>query len=268
MEWFKIYTTAKNAKFKTNKTFLSDLMIILSFREEMSLARYTYLGILLSLMPVCPVLSQEPGNGIDSLYGFDPVLYNGRHYRYQPPTGATGNQYLFTSGFEQGCIAVRGKSYCNLALNYDLLNQALLLKYKNQAGANVVIEIPDAWLEYVRIGYMCMEPARRQDGQSALCQVIGSGPVKVRYYRRKELVLDNVYGSPVYVFTEPVREQFVFILGQEYPYHKNREFVRAFDASVQIKIGNYLKSNNIKLRKATDDVVADLVEYCHTQVNP
>ena len=259
MEWFKIYATAKNAKFKTNKTFLSVLMIILSFREEMSPAWYTYLGIMLSLMPVCPVRTQEPGNGIDSLYGFDPVLYNGRHYRYQPPTSASGNQYLFTSGFEQGCIAVRGKSYCNLALNYDLLNQALLLKYKNHSGANVVLEIPDAWLEDVRIGSMRMEPARRQDGQSALCQVIGNGPVKVRYYRRKELKLDNVYGSPVYVFTEPVREQSVSILGHEYPYHNNREFVRAFDASVQVRIGNYLKSNNIKLKKAKDDVVAALV---------
>ncbi len=231
----------------------------------LSLRNTLVINILL-VMPVCYLVAQVNCNGIDPIYGFDPVLYNGRHYTYQSPPNTSGNPYLFESGFEQGCISVKGKTYCNLELNYDLLNQLLLLKYLNHEGEAVILEIPDTWLERLRIGPMIFEPVRRLDGRQVICQVIQSGQVKVHYYRRKDLKLDNVQGTPIYVFSKPVREQSVLICAQEHPYRNTRDFLQAFNPSVQVIISNYLKNNRIKLLKASDAVMADLVNFCDLQI--
>jgi hypothetical protein len=213
------------------------------------------------------IAAQEEDKGIDTLYGFDPLLYNGPYYTYKIPVDAKGSPF-FWDGFEKGSIAIMDKTYHDLDLNFDAYNQVLLLKYVNHEGVANIIEVSGSWLGKFSVGTAEFELVQRTEGRPALCQLIASDSVKVRYFWKKELKLDNVFGTPVYVFSRPIREQFLLVNHKNLYYKSNKEFIKAFDLSIQMNISNYIKNNKIKVAKASDAVMTELVGYCNNQINP
>ena len=57
------------------------------------------------------VSAQDTKKNSDQIYGFDPLLYNGRVYYFYPQPGTGGSQYLFDSFDESGSITIRGVTY-------------------------------------------------------------------------------------------------------------------------------------------------------------
>jgi len=222
---------------------------------------------LLLLSPFYRATAQNNPSGTDTIFGFDPVLYNGRQYTYKSPRNSTGHPFLFDD-FQKGWINVKDRTYNDLDLNYDILNHVLLLKYIDHAGARVVLEISDSWLRTFAIGNSVFE-LRQQGGlRPVIYQFIESGDVKVQYHWQKELNLENVTSTPVYAYSKPKRNSRVNINGNEFTYEKNREFARAFKDDIQIKVRNYLKINKIKVNKSSDSAIRSLVNYCNTLLNP
>jgi hypothetical protein len=200
----------------------------------------------------------------DTLYGYDPILYNGRQYSYTVPRNTDGSPFMY-SGFTEGALLIRDKVYTGIDLNLDLLNHALVMKYVNHKGETVLLEIPDTWLTRARIGTDSFIPVVDENGVHGYEQVIGDGKVKILYALRKDLKLDNRYGSPQYVFSKIVRNQYAEISGKRYPFRNNRSFVQLFEDSVQINIVNYLKNNKIKVNKASVSDMKSLVDFCQKQ---
>jgi hypothetical protein len=203
----------------------------------------------------------------DTLYGFDPTLYNGRHYTYSMPRNAEGTPFLYTT-FTEGVLIIRDKVYAGVDLNLDLLNQVLVMKYTDHRGAMVLLEIPDTWLTRVRIGTDEFIPVVREGGMHAYDQVIGDGGVKFRYALRKDLKLDNRYGSPQYVFSRIIRTQYAEIKGKLTAFRNNRSLVHLFDESVQSSIVTYLKNNKIKVSRALVSEMSALAGFCQKQQIP
>lgn len=212
---------------------------------------------------MAPVHAQLP----DTLYGFDPILYNGRHYTYVMPRNTEGSPFLYSS-FAEGDLTIRSKVYAGVVLNLDLLNQALVMNYVDHQGATVMLEIPDTWLTRARIGNDEFIPVVREDGTHGYNQVIGEGGIRFLYALRKDLKLDNRYGSPQYVFSRVIRSQYAEIQGTLFAFRNNRSFVHLFEESVQSDIITYLKNNKIKVKKAPASTMGSLAGFCQKQLKP
>ena len=206
-------------------------------------------------------------HGIDSVFGFDQVLYNGRVYTFQVPQNAKGNPMFFEKGFESGTLTVEGKTYENLALNYDVFNQLLLLRYIDHRQSSIVLAVSESGVTDFTIGGSGFEMIYHPGNKPVICQLFKGERIAVRYYWRKTLKLDNTFGTQVYMFSVPLREQTVTVEGREQPYRNNKEFLHVFKPSIQSNINNYLKINKIKVSKASDNVLANLIMYCNTQLS-
>ncbi len=222
---------------------------------------------LLLFIPLSRTRAQNNVSATDTVFGFDPVLYNGRQYTYLPPGNSTGDPFLF-EGFQAGWVNVLDRTYHDLNLNYDIVNQVPLLKYTDHGGARVVIEVSDSWLKSFGIGNRVFELRQQGGVRPVIYQVIESGDVKVLYHFQKELNLENVTSTPVYAFSMPKRFSSVEINGKNFAYEKNRDFVNAFNENIQVNIKNYLKTNKIKVKKSSDITINSLVNYCNTLLNP
>jgi hypothetical protein len=227
----------------------------------------TGLLIILLITALIPTAAQSASSGLDTIYGSDPLLFNGRQYIYQIPPGSSGNPFLSGPEFQKGWITIADRQYQHLDLNYDIVNQVLLLKYIDQAGYTMVIEVSESWLTSFGIGTSEFEFIR-QNNQSYIYQVIQSENVKIRYHWQKELKLENVMTTAAYAFIGPRKTSLLVIRGTEYEYKKNRDFVKAFDPAIQIRISKYLKNNKIKVNIAPDASVRALVNFCNTLINP
>ncbi len=204
------------------------------------------------------LFSQNAATTLDKIYGLDQTLYNGKKYAYFLPQGTKGDQYLLSPQFIEGSLTIKGKCYGGTYLNYDLFNQQLLLQYKDKSGAVKVIEVSKAWLESFRIGDKHFEFLDLGQGPR-FYQVLGNGPVKILYYWRKDLAQDATVGSSGYLFSSAVKESFLLKDGQLQSFRTNKSLVRLFDKESWPEIKSYLRKNKIKVRKASDQAIAKMI---------
>jgi len=212
--------------------------------------------------------AQEHLPGNDSVFGFDQVLYNGRVYTFQVPKNAKGNPMFFEKGFETGTLTIQGITYENLTLNYDVFNQLLLLRYIDHRQSSTILAVSESGVTDFTIGGSRFEMIYHPGKKPVICQLFKEERIVVRYYWKKTLKLDNTFGTQVYIFSVPLREQMVVVDGKEQPYRNNKEFLRIFKPSIQVIISNYLKLNKIKVAKASNNVLDNLITYCNTQLSP
>jgi hypothetical protein len=232
-----------------------------------------YSLLLANLLSLKNVQGQDKVNGhefsirttdsINRIYGFDPLLYNGKVYSDFFDKSIVGNQYLIESDFSKGEIVIKGIKYRNININYDIYNQHLLLKFEDVNGAKRILIISKAWLNGFTIDNRVFEKIDSLKPDQQLYQVIGKGSVRVVYFWKKELKTSNVSGDAYYFFSAPVKELFVSINNQFKKYKNNRTFILAFEPKKQGLIKRYIRQNKIRLKWASDQVILNLVQYCN-----
>lgn len=221
--------------------------------------------ILLILVVVSKTaLAQAQSNNYDPVYGFDPFLYNGRTYYFYAPPGTAGTQYLLEEFDQHGTLTVRGVTYSNLSLNYDIYNQQLIMKYVNKLGASSLVAVSDAWLDSFTLGNADFEIISGTNNEKRIYQVMGNGNKKVLYYQNREMLIDNTKSYKKYYFSAVRIKKYVFTDGNLTSFSTNRNFVKAFKPVIQDSIMKYIRNNRIDVKKANSLIMSDLINYCNT----
>jgi hypothetical protein len=223
-------------------------------------------SLLLLIMAVVSLMAvaQEPTDNQDPLYGFDPLLYNGRMYYFYPMPGTGGTQYLYNEFDTKGSVTLRSVTYPNLNINYDVYNQQLVLKFKDAIGSNKIIEVSYAWLESFIMQGKLFEVFPDAGSVKKIYQVLGSGDKKILYSFRKKLLLHNQTTSGIYYFSKIITEKYVYNESRIVKFNNNHTFISAFSQPEQTVIKKYLRKQNINVKKATDVELSDLINYCKT----
>lgn len=224
----------------------------------------TFLLLLLLAVAILPAAAQRCSKNIDPVNGYDPLLYNGKVYSFHPMPGTVGTQYLFDSFDSLGSITVRGVTYTNLTLNFDIYHQSLILKFKNGLGSQSLIEISYAWLEEASIWGGKFETYKKPGSAKRLYQVLGTGKEKIMYSLRKELLLDNMKSSGNHYFSSVKKDIFVLTGEHLFPIKSNASFIKSFSLTKQSYIKTYLRLHKIKITKANDFRMAELINYCNS----
>jgi len=208
--------------------------------------------------------SQSSLKNPDLVYGFDPLLYNGKVYAYYTMPGTEGTQYLFDTFDTMGSLTVRGVTFARITLNFDICNQQLIMKYKSTIGASSLIEISKAWLEKFEIDGRHFEIIATSDTTKEIYQVLGAGPSKIMYYQTKKLLLNTLIASKNYFFSHIQKGMYVFNGKQRIKYKNNRSFVAAFNPAQQDMIRKYIRKHKLIVQKVSDLQMTDLINYCNT----
>jgi len=206
------------------------------------------------------LFAQDTFLEIDRVYGPDPWLYNGKKYIYFLPPGTYGNQFLISPDYFTGEVTLRGKRFEGVSLNYDIFNQKLLLQYADESGALIIIEVSDAWIENFRLGTMFFQYLSFDEGPQ-FYQVLGDDPLMILYFWRKEFKLDAYSGSSNFAFSPPIRSSFVLIGDKLQPFRNKRGLITLFEPGKKQEIRNYIRQNRIKVKKASDQVMTELINY-------
>lgn len=219
-------------------------------------------SLFIFLLGIIPgtLISQNTVRELDRRYGPDQALYNGKIYSYTPLPGTKGSQYLISPDFVDGSISIRGKCYRDIALNYDIFNQQLLLKFRDERGVVNTIEVSKAWLSGFSLGSMNFEYLRLENDPQ-FYQVLGEGEVRVVYHWRKNTDLESTVGTSVYYFTSPIKESFVLMDGQLKQFKSKRGLLKLFQPGERAGIKSYLRTNKIRVKKASDKAMADLITH-------
>jgi hypothetical protein len=203
----------------------------------------------------------------DSIYGLDPVLYNGKLYTSRLPANIKGHPYLASPDFKTGYVIIKDQKFDNILLNYDIYNQELLLNYQDIAGSTRIILISKSWLNGFGLPDKKFGFIPGNDGQKRIFQVIGNDTLKVLFYWEKELSLSRQTGNTDYYFSDPVKIMYLCGNTGLYRFRNNRNFSDYFSPDKKNKIASYIRENRINVRKAPDTIMLLLVSYCNNIKN-
>jgi hypothetical protein len=203
--------------------------------------------------------SQTYFSSPDKKYGLDPLLYNGIKYTYFLPPGTGGHQYLQSFDYFTGTVTIKEEIFEGLTLNYDVYNQQLLLRYADEKGAFNIIQVSKAWLKEFQLGEKYFTYFDLGDGLK-FYQILGAGQVKLVYYWFKNLNLD-VGSSGNFTFTPAMRSAYVLKEKQLIPFRNKRGFIKILRKENKKEIKRYMRKNRVKLKKASDREMTDLINY-------
>lgn len=219
---------------------------------------------ILLLVPVSETAAQQINFGAEDVYGSDPLLYNGKYYTFFYPLNTGDNQYLTDRQFEPGTVTLRGVTYTDLLLNYDIYNQQLLLEYTGNPDVTPVIILSDAWLETFSIKDKNFRIFTISDEVKRIYQEIGADQTRILYFWKKYLQLNNTIGGTKRTFSNPTREMYLLTDGKIVKYWNNRSFINLFGPENKEVVREYLHGHRINVKKASDKIMAVLINYCNT----
>jgi hypothetical protein len=220
---------------------------------------FSFSMMILFILPVM-LVAQEAVKILDGAYGLDQTLYNGKKYLYSPPPGTKGDQYLVSSLYSDGSVTLKGKCFHDVALNYDVFNQELLLLYADKNFPRNIIEVSKGWLTGFSLGSMNFELLSLEQ-EPRFYQVLGEDTVRILYFWRKNLGLNDVIGTANFVFTPPVRDSFVFMDGKLNAFWTKKSLIRIFEPQLRPQIKNYLRKNRVNVKKASDQAMTELIRF-------
>ena len=211
-----------------------------------------------------------PGSGQElteqeKIYGIDPYLHNGRLYTYRAPFGSEGDQYFAGKDFQAGKISLNGLTYSGILLNFDLLNQEILVKYRHMNGTLSVFCVPKDQVTDLEVaGRKFVLHIKNKDDQQ-IYQTLGKGKIRILASWWKMIGPSNSYGENHYVFTKPQRQLYLlFGEGVMIPFENLRSFLHSFPPEKRTLIKAFIRKNHYRLRKASDEQLVRIIDYCNS----
>jgi hypothetical protein len=94
-------------------------------------------------------------------------------------------------------------------------------------------------------------------------QVVGTGNIRMLYFWKKKMRLENISTTPNYAFLSAERDCFLLFDRQLKKFTNNRNFIRLFEEAKQTEVKKYIKQNKIRVKKATNQEMSDLITFCN-----
>lgn len=199
------------------------------------------------------------------IYGSSDLLVNGPVY-YQSNRLASGTPFIFSSGFEKSIVYVSGKSFNDVELNYDIVDQKLILLNQTFNEMRMRISLSDILIDsFLLKSYLFINPNRLYVES---------------HYPYMLLVNNDRYNMLI-----GYKKQFINRISQKEPYgmygNANRTLFLASDSvifrisskksflntcpSKRKELVTFMRKNRIKLFKATPEQLKQLMVYYNHQ---
>ena len=218
----------------------------------------------LALIYCHPVDGQEQLNNLDDIYGLNSELYNGKVYSDFYGSSVKGHPFLLSSEYSIGSLNINDKQYDTQLINYDVFKQKLLLSFTNYNQTQRIIEIPLLNIRAFSFSDKYFQLLKMPDSSLKIFQIIGKSKTPILVYWKKSMNTTTSTSIYDYKFTKAKKSIWFIKDHQFYPIIKNKSLIKLFDKDQAIALKKWLKSQNIRIQKASDWQLQELSEYLYS----
>lgn len=193
---------------------------------------------------------------------FNPILFNGRIYPFNPYNLGSGNPFFTDATFRKGKIFIQGKPYETL-MNYDIQQQEVIIYYPFFTQVSM-ISVPKELVDsfYFQKNLFIRESL---EGKVVFLEKTGKGS---RYFFIKHQKVMGVDSRPDYlIYSQNIKSFFWFDGSKKIKIKNKRSFLKLFAKQDQQKIKSYLRKNHFKFKKATSDQWQSLANFINKNIN-
>ncbi len=194
----------------------------------------------------------------DSLYGTDPLLFNGIKY-FPEHTVTRGFPWWKDDRPMTADIVYSGRSYENLQIRYNLYSQQFILEYADRYGALKQILLNRLKIDSVFIEDGLFVKNRFSDIKAPFLQVIHEDKISCYFTLEKTYRFDNSGIDTGYEYSDEKLTSYVVKSGKAYVFNGRSGFLKLFQKDKRKLIRSYIKENGIKVGRR---IPADLTRLC------
>lgn len=197
----------------------------------------------------------------DNKYGINQQLANGVYFE-DTYRGAKGHPYMMADLFAPGTVTYYGKEYVNVLLKYDVYAQQLLISHQENKLTFTSI-LASQFVESFSLYGLQFRQMVLANEEPAYYQVVAETENVQCYYGwfriRHETIGDN--DSKLYSFTQDQQRRYLVMDDEVSRYFNNWTFSRIFDNPMKRNIRSFLREHDLKIQKATDEQVREVIRY-------
>jgi hypothetical protein len=232
----------------------SGLIYILFLTLQSSLCNSSFMtaGYIFSIMAL-PERDTLPDNQI---------LYNGRGWQNLYPD-VKDNQFLFTKDFLTGSVTMRGKTFQNLKLRYDIYRDELLTPGVPGGVLQLNKEMVDSFtLIFQAETYQFIKlPGDSLRGPSGYCNLLYNGEhaLYARYIKKIGKLADEGKYDKFYQVTS------LYVLNNSSFYPVNsRKDLEKISGNKRAEVRNFIRNNKLKISKDNPAGFVHVLRYLDT----
>jgi hypothetical protein len=235
---------------------------------------FPFPGLILFLLFIqITVVAQEINNELVSNYntlftraiGLDENLINGYRYVNQY-SKINGHAFFGNNEFMSGSLVLNNKTYLNVSLKYDILNQNIILSYKNSnRGINHIVLQKKLITEF-ELDDKHFEKLYFPKTDTQFFQVLGNKNIKCLYLWRKTLEINPQSVQNYYEYSDQSKKTFLLINNKLKPYSGKHSFIKSFPEHLHEPIQRYMSKQKMKIKNASEESVIELIEFCESLI--
>ena len=201
----------------------------------------------------------------DRGYVPDHNLLNGREFEL--PYGAISHPYFNTELYRPGSILLNGQAYDGVPINYDIVDQQLILQVLLQDpgslfGREINVVLNPEFIDHFEIDGLTFRRMPLPENGNSFFQVVSSGDIGCFLLWKKTLHQSIYSGTTRYTFSKQSREIYLQKKGQLYAVKSRSSFTSLFDEKYQQEINGFLRREKIRFRNASAEELGGLMNFC------
>lgn len=197
--------------------------------------------------------------------GVDENLINGYQYINQYPK-ARGHAFLDNDEFVSGQLIINNKFYNNIFIKYDILNQDIVLRYKNSVGSINHLVLQKSFINAFEIKGKYFRKMHFPETGTQFFQVVSSNEIMCLYLWKKSLTVSSSSTRSYYNFSDQRKTRYLVNNNELRHYKSKKSFISFFPDGEQAEIKKYIKKHKINIRTAPDGEIRKLIEYYESTV--
>jgi hypothetical protein len=205
-------------------------------------------------------------NHLNKVIGLDENLINGYQYINQY-SRIKGHVFFGENEFVTGSVVLNKKTYTNVLLKYDILNQDVILSYKTSLqGINHIVLRKNLITEFELDGKY-FERLYFPQTDIQFFQVVCNKSIKCLYLWRKTLEINPQSVHDYFECSDQRKQTYLVIDNDLKQYSGKRSFIKLFPEDLHVPINKYMSKQKIKIKDAPDRSIIKLIEFCESLVS-
>ncbi len=201
----------------------------------------------------------------DKAYGLDVLLNNGRKY-YPDSNPVTGHPFWKSEDSFRGKLTIKGKTFFDQQLKFNLHKQEFLLIYLNLNGQEGQIILNSEVIDSVRTGTVLFVPNKNPEIEQNFIQLIHHGKLDCFIGWYKELKFNRIGVNIGYMYTSDRRKYYLVNNGVLYPFTGKSAFLRIFEGIQRSAIRKYMSSKRFRFKNMDENELRKLIIYSEKTV--
>lgn len=197
------------------------------------------------------------------IYGTNDVLVNGWKY-FPEHYNASGNPYFMDEEWMTGQVSIQGKTFENVELLYDVVNDELILRQKLNNGSLVFVMLNKDFISSFTLTdhhFVNSKELGSPALKSGFYEMVYDGELRFLIRYDKTFVNQYTAQSPHGSFSNQRAANYILHNGRVTRISSKRSLLNYFSAHKK-QIRSFLRENRINYKKASTDELHQLMTYC------